>query len=256
LRYKVFLDTSALIAGSICLSSAAIGFEIKDVFYEEAMQLISVIRKNINKRIGITTSGVEEEAYNVMSSAIERKLKQKINDRAKVFELISIAVNSCESRLRDILSYVVREPVNPDESAKLYIQVNSMYDDLIVTALNLPRPAHLQTEVVPKFLNKSQMFGIYKTQDECLHAQLTNLIHNEVENTDKMHLAQAAYLCKLYKETETKITMYLASTDYHFVPIRYKGYISAQVTQKIEEKFGIIADKPDEIFKILQANIG
>ena len=227
------------------------GVEIKDVFYEEAMQLISVIKKNINKRIGVTTSAVEDEAYNVMGNAIERKLRQKISDRAKVFELLSIAVNACESRLKDILSYVVREPINPLESAKLYIQVSLMYDELHEVALNLPQPAYLQTMEAPHFLNKAEIFNIFRTQDECLNAQLTNLIYDPVENTDKTHLAQAVYLCRLYNETEAKITMYLASTDSHFVPVRRRGYISAQVTQTIEDKFGIIADKPSEVFKAL-----
>lgn len=209
MRYKVFFDTSTLIAGSICLSSEAIGVAIRDVFYEEAMRLISIIKKHVNKRIGITTYGVEDEAYQVMSNAIERKLNQKIDDRVKVFELLSIAVNACESRLKDILSYVVREPVNPEETDRLYIKVSQMYDELHLRALTLPKPAYMQAAMAPRFLNKTELFDIYKTQDECLNAQLTNLIFNEIEPSDKMHLAHATYLCKLYKETEAKITMYL-----------------------------------------------
>jgi hypothetical protein len=117
-------------AASICLTSERVGVDIKDVFFDEATRLISIIRKQINKRIGITTFGVEDESYQVMSSAIERKLNQRIHDRAKVFEILSIAINVCESRLKDALYYVVREPINPVESAKLYIQVCQMYDEL------------------------------------------------------------------------------------------------------------------------------
>ena len=255
MKYKIFLDTSTLIAGSIFLSSEIIGVEIKDVFYEEAIELISIIKKNVNKRIGITAFGVEDEAYQVMSSAIERKLNQKINNRVKVFEILSIAVNACESRLKDILSFVVREPINPIESAKLYTQVSLMYEELHEQALKLPQPAYLQAGSAPKFLNRFELFDIYRTQNECLHAQLTNLVYDYVENTDKMHLSQAAYLCRVYKESESKIAMYLASTDYHFVPVRRRGYISDQVTRKIEERFGIIADKPSEIIKLLKGKV-
>lgn len=161
------------------------------MFYDEAIQLISIIRKHVNKRIGITTSMVEEEAYHVLSSSIERKLSQKISDRVKVFEILSIAVNACESRLRDVLSFVTREPVNPKESAKLYTQVVIAYEELLKHALNLPKPAYMQAKTVPKFLNKAEMFEMYQTQDECLNAQLTNLIYNPIEDTDKM------ILCKL-----------------------------------------------------------
>lgn len=256
MKYKVFLDTSTLVASSVLLTTKTIGLDIKDVFYDEAIQLISIIRKHVNKRIGITTSMVEEEAYHVLSSSIERKLSQKISDRVKVFEILSIAVNACESRLRDVLSFVTREPVNPKDSAKLYTQVVIAYEELLKHALNLPKPAYMQAKTVPKFLNKAEMFEMYQTQDECLNAQLTNLIYNPIEDTDKMILAQATYLCKLFKETETKITMFLSSTDHHFVPVRRYGYTSRQVTDKIEEKFDILADKPQKIFLALKQEYG
>lgn len=228
------------------------------MFYEEARELLSVIRKNVNKRIGITTTVVEEEAYQVLSSAIERKLKQKIPDRAKVFALLSVAINVCETRLREILTFVVRDPVNAKESAKWHIQVCGMYDDLRRTALKLPTPAYFKANVAPKFLNKAEMFQIYKNQDECLNAQLTNLIYNPVEDSDKILLSQAIYLCKLYKETETggKVTMHLSSTDHHFVPVRRSHYVSDQVTQEIKSRFDVMAERPHEIFMILQKEYG
>lgn len=258
MKYKVFLDTSTLIASSILLTSKTIGQEIKDVFYEEASELLSVIRKNVNKRIGITTTVIEEEAYQVLSSAIERKLKQKIPDRVKAFALLSVAVNACETRLREILTFVVRDPVNAKESAKWHIQVCTMYEDLRKTALKLPAPAYFKANAAPKFLNKAEMFEIYQKQDECLNAQLTNLIYNPVEDSDKILLSQAIYLCKLYKETETggNITMYLSSTDHHFVPVRRSYYVSGQVTQEIEKCFGVIAERPHEIFTVLRKAYG
>jgi hypothetical protein len=258
LKYKVFLDTSTLVAGSVFLTSKIIGVDIKDIFYDEATRLISLIRKHINKRLGITTYAVEDEAYQVLSSAIERKLNQKIADREKVFALLSVAINACESRLRDILSFVVRDPIDPKESAKWHIQVAIMYDDLHKIALTLPKPASLQAAAVPKFLNKAEMFEIYRNQDECLNAQLTNLIYNPVEDSDKILLAQAIYLCRLYKETETeaKITMYLSSTDHHFVPVKRMAYTSRQVTDEIEERFDIFADKPHEIFLVFKKEYG
>lgn len=256
MRYKVFLDTSTLIAASILLTTKAIGIEIKDVFYDEATRLMSIVKKNINKRIGVTSFAAEDEAYQVLSSAIERKLNQKISDRAKVFQLLSVAINSCESRLRDVLAVVVREPINPVEAARLLIQIVHVYDGLLTSAKKLPKPAAMLAAAVPRFLNKAEMYEVYKSQDEILNSQLTNLIYNPIEDSDKMILAHAAYLCKLYKEAEGKIEMYLASTDHHFVPIKRDGLVSRQVTDKIEETFRIIADKPGEIFTALKKEYG
>lgn len=256
MRHKVFLDTSTLIAGSIFLSAKAIGQEIKDLFYDEATRLMSIIKKNVNKRIGITTYAVEDEAHDVMSKAIERKLSQRISDRAKVFELLSVATNLCEARLRDILSFVLREPINPFEAAVMHIRVSAMYNDLKNQALVLPKPAAMMTAAAPPFLNKAELFEIYRSQDEILNSQLVNLIYNPVEDSDKMILAQAAYLCQLYKETEGKVYFFLSSTDHHFVPVKRKGLESKQVTNAIEKNFGIVADRPHEIFLILKEEYG
>ena len=256
MKYKVFLDTSTLIASSILLTAKDFGSEIKDAFYDEATRLMSIIKKNINKRIGITTYAVEDETYATLSRAIERKLNQKILDRAKAFELLSIAVNSCESRLREILSLVAREPINPVETAQMYMRVAMMYNKLEQQALQLPKPAYLMAGSAPPFLNKAELFEIYKTQDEILNAQLTNLTYSPVEDSDKMILAQASYLCKLYKETEGKTCFFLASTDHHFVPVRRKGLESRQVTDAIQKQTGIIAEKPHEIFLALRKAYG
>jgi len=253
LRYKVFLDTSTLIAASIYLTIEAIGKEIKDHFYDEATRLMSIIKKNINKRIGITTFIVEEEAYTVLERAVERKLDQRV-EREKVFELLSIAVNSCESRLRKVLSSVLREPINPVEAGQTYISVALMYNALEEQALKLPKPAAMMTDAAPSFLNKAEIFEMYRSQDEILNSQLTNLIYNPVEDSDKMILAQAACLCKLYKETEKEICYFLASTDHHFVPVRRQRLTSRQVTDKIVTNFGIIAERPQKIFLTLRKN--
>ena len=245
-----------LIASSIFLTAKTIGEEIKDVFYNESTRLMSIIKNNVNKRVGITTYVVEDEAYEVLNKAIERKLNQRISDRAKVFELLSVAVNACESRLKEMLSFLVREPINPVEAAKMHIEVSLMYNEFESQALNLPKPAAMMTAAAPSFLNKAEIFEIYVSQDEILNSQLTNLIYNPVEDSDKMILSQAAYLCKLYRESEKEILFYFASTDHHFVPVRKWNLESRQVTDAIESKFKILADRPQEIFLVLSKIYG
>jgi len=244
-----------LIAASTYMVSKPLFLEIKDTFYDEAMRLISVFRKHVNKQIGITTLYVVEEAHHVLNKVVERRLDEVLEDKTGFYEMLSITVDSCQERLRDVLSSLSQLPVNPVETSKQHFLVVKMYEEKIAKALTLPKPAYPMAGVAPKFLSKKGLFRLYKKQDEILHSQLTNLLFNPPEDSDKIILSHAAYLAKLYGETEGKnIKFFLASTDYHFVPYRRGLLVSRQVTDNIEENFfGIICDRPHEIFLELKA---
>lgn len=254
MRFKVFIETSVLVAASTYMVSKPLSFEIKDTFYDESMRLISLLRKHINKQIGITTLYVVDEAYHVLGRVIERMLSERIEDKAKLYEALSITINSCENKLREVLSSLSQLPTNPEETAKLRFLVTEMYAENEKKAAFLPKPAIPMVKIAPRFLSKKELFKIYKKQDEILHFQLTNLLFNPVEDSDKRILAQAAYFAKLHKETEGKnIKYFLASTDYHFVPYRRGMLVSRQVTDNIEEDFfGIVCDRPHQIFLELE----
>lgn len=106
--------------------------------------------------------------------------------------------------------------------------------------------------MVPKGY-KRLAFDIYRTQDEILNSQLTNLLRKPPDTVDKTILAQAMYLFELYKQTEGKdVTFFIVSTDHHFSPVRKRGLVSRGVTDTIEDLFGIICDWPDQIEQILK----
>ena len=254
MKFKVLFDTSVLIAASIYKVSEDLSISLKHPFFDQSMNLIGFVKKHINKRIGIVTVTIEEQAYHVLEQAVKTEVK-KITDRTIDFEILSVILNSCEDRLRNILSYLLREPVDPEEVSRNFNKVTEMYEELTKKAKNLPKPAALLTEAVsPKF--RKLAFKIYKTQDEIINSQLTNLLRDPPDNTDKTILAEAIYLFKLYKQTEgKKLTFFIASTDHHFSPVRKKGLESRGVTDAIRDKFGIICDWPYQITQILQAKI-
>lgn len=232
--------------------SKELSVNIKHPFFDQSMRLIGFIKKHLTKRIGILTVTIEEQAYHVLEHAVRQELQRKTIDRAIDFEMLSIILNYCENRLREILSYLLREPVDPLEVSKNFIKVTQMYDQLTEKARNLPKPAALLTEMVPKDFKKLA-FDIYKTQDEIINSQLTNLLRKPAETTDKTILAESIYLFNVYKQMEGKdVAFYITSTDHHFSPVRKKGLESRGITDTIKELFGIICDWPHQIEQILR----
>ena len=235
--------------------SKELSLTIKHPFFDQSMRLIGFIRKHLTKRIGIVTTTVEEQAYHVLENAVRQELQKKTSKRAVDFEMFSIILNYCENRLREILSYMVREPVDHLEVSKNFVKVTEMYDNLTEKALSLPKPAALLTETVPKGF-KRLAFDIYKKQDEIINSQLTNLLRKPADSIDKKILAEAIYLFNVYKQMEGKnIAFYITSTDHHFSPVRKKGLESRGITDTIYELFGIICDWPEQIEQILRNEI-
>jgi len=57
----------------------------------------------------------------VLEHAVRQELQRKTVERAIDFEVFSIILNYCENRLREILSYMLREPVDPLEVSKNFL---------------------------------------------------------------------------------------------------------------------------------------
>jgi len=255
LKHKVLFDTSVLIAASTFMVSKELSVNIKHPFFDQSMSLIGFVKKHLTKRIGLVTTTIEEQAYQVLEHAVRQELQRKTAERAIDFEVFSIILNYCENRLREILSYMLREPVDPLEVSKNFVKVTEMYENLKNKARNLPKPAALLTETVPKGFKKLA-FDIYKTQDEIINSQLTNLLRKPAETTDKTILAEAIYLFNVYKQMEGKnVAFYITSTDHHFSPVRKKGLESRGITDTIKDLFGIICDWPQQIEQILKNEI-
>jgi len=239
------------------MSSEDLGIELKHHFYEQSMQLFSLIKKNLSKRIGVVTATIENEALRVLNEVVrgETRAKYQELDTETLFKYYSIALNTCDIRMRNLLTFLQREPVESDKVAVWLIQVTKMYEELTEMAETHEKTAALKTRAVPARIKKmADWFEIYRTDDQRRHTQLFNLLRKEVESDDKIILAEACYLLNLYKQVEGKnVVLFMSSTDHHFSPVRRKGWAfeSRQVTEEIEKRFGIICDWPDRIFEIV-----
>jgi hypothetical protein len=222
LKHKVLFDTSVLIAASTFVVSEELSVTVKHPFFDQSMSLIGFVKKHLTKRIGIVTTTIEEQAYRVVEHAVRQELQRETAERAIDFEMFSIILNYCENRLREILSYMVREPVDAPEVSKNFVKVTEMYENLKEKARGLPKPAALLTEAVPKGFKKLA-FDIYRTQDEIINSQLTNLLRKPAEDTDKTILAEAIYLFNVYKLMEGKnVAFYITSTTITFLLLEKK----------------------------------
>ncbi len=243
-----------MIAASTFMVSKELSLRIKHPFFDQSMSLIGFVKKHLTKRIGIVTATIEEQAYRVLQNAVKQELQRTV-ERSLDFEMLSIILDYCENRLREILSYMLREPVDPLEVSKNFVKVTEMYENLKDKAQNLPKPATLLTEAAPRGYKKLA-FDIYKTQDEIINSQLTNLLRKPAETTDKIILAEAIYLFNVYKQMEgKKLAFYITSTDHHFSPVRKKGLESRGITDTIKDLFGIICDWPRQIEEMLKNEI-
>jgi len=259
LKVKVLFDSCVIVAGSVFMSGKDdLGIELKHHFYEEAMRLFSLIKKNLSKRIGVVTATIENEALRVLNEAVRGEIRTKYRelDRKTLFEYSSIALNACDSRMRKLLSLLQREPVESDKVAVWFTQVAKMYKELKDMAQerkNLKETASMKAQAVPKKVRKYEnWYRIYLRDERRRHAQLLNLLKKDVEAEDQIILAEACYLFNLYKQIEGKdVSFFIASTDHHFSPVRRKGWAfeSRQVTDEIEKRFGIICDWPDRIYE-------
>ena len=235
-------------------SSEDLGIELKHHFYEQAMQLFSLIRKNLAKRIGVVTSTIEKEALRVLNEVVRGEIRTKYGklDTETLFRYSSIALNACDMRMRSLLAFLQREPVESDKVAIWFTQVVNMYTELLELAKSHEKTASLKAQLVPKKIRRmADWFEIYRTDDQRRHAQLFNLLTKKVETDDQIILAEACYLLNLYRQIEGKnVFLFIASTDHHFSPVRRKDWAfeSRQVTDEIEKRFGITCDWPDHIF--------
>ena len=231
--------------------------QLKHTFFDQSMNVIGLIKKHINKRIGITTSTIEHQAYSVLSKAIQEEIEKQNVDRRILFQNFSIIKNSCETRLKDdILSCALCESINKKERNLFFNKVEAMYRDLTKKAATHPKLATLKAKIVPKFISKKFAYKLYKEQDQLSMKQLTNLLENPVDKIDKIILAEAACLNKLYKETiPDDVEFILVSTDRHFSPYRKEGFESKQVTNEIEKRFGIVCEWPYQVAQELQKTL-
>ncbi len=249
---KVFLDTCVLVSASVYGTCIDLGIEIQHQFYEKTVPLLDIIKKHINKRIGIITVTIEKQSIGVIASAVASELEQrakKLDDielRAKLFESHAVFFDQCLSHLEKIISILQREPVvSPIEQEQCYVDVCKMYIDLQTKANNLDIDAIISANVTRRY--RPAIYRELRKQLMDQFKQLRNLKTKPVEESDKKILCEVITLLQLYKKTNPNIRMFLASTDYHFSPSESGGEIAKQ----IEQRFQITCDWPDKVANYL-----
>ncbi|MFH0748841.1 MAG: hypothetical protein V1915_02830 [Candidatus Bathyarchaeota archaeon] len=251
---KVFLDTCILVSASVYGSYKDLGIELEHHFYEKTVPLFEIIKKHLNKRIGIITFTVETQALSVIASAVAKELEEKVEEifdpelRAKLFEGHTIFFDQCLGHLQENLSVLQREPVSQLETDKYYPEVFLMYNDLQNIANKLDINHLIDANVTQRYRQtiRHEVFEQYKRR----YKQLLKLKNEPVEESDKRILCEVLSLLNNYRQTNPNIKMYLASTDYHFSPNNSEG----EITKRIKQKFQIICNWPDEIAKYLKSD--
>jgi hypothetical protein len=252
---KVVLDTCVLVSASVYGSYQDLGVKLEHEFYTKTVPLFNIIKKYVDKRIGIITFTIETQAIAVIANAVTGALEEqaeKIVDtesRAKLFESHTVFFDQCLAHLQDNLSILQREPLVQSEKFRYYSDVTIMYNELRNTAKNLDINQLINGNVTPRYREtvRHEVYEQYKKR----YKQLLKLQNEPVEESDKIILCEAICLLDYYRKTiDPNMKLYLASTDYHFSPSDSEG----EVTEQIKKKFQIVCNWPDEIAKYLKSD--
>lgn len=250
---KVFLDTCVLVSASVYGSYKDLGVKLEHQFYAKTVPLFEIIKKYVDRRIGIITFTIETQAIGVIAKAVASELEEKAEKatdpklKAKLFESHAVFFDQCLAHLQENLSLLQREPISQTEKDRYYPEVSLMYNNLQSIAKRLDINQLINANVARRYRKtiRHEVFSQYKKR----YKQLLKLKNEPVEESDKGILCEAISLLNLYQKTNQNIRMYLASTDYHFSPNNSEGTI----TKEIKKKFQIICDWPDEVATCLKS---
>jgi len=247
---KVFLDACVLVSASVYGSYKDLDINLEHEFYAKTVPLFEIIKKYVDKRIGIVTVTIETQAVAVIAKAVAEELEKKAEEapelKYKLFESHAVFFDQCLAHLQENLSILQREPVLQTESDRHYPEVAVMYNDLQDVARRLDINKLINANVTRRY-RKTVRYEVYE-QYKKRYKQLLKLKNEPVEESDKRILCESICLLKLYQQTNPNIKMYLASTDYHFSPSDSEG----EITKTIYDKFQIICHWPDEVAKSLK----
>lgn len=252
---KVFLDTCVVVSASVCGSYQDLGIKVEHKFYTKTVPLFVIIKKYVDKHIGIITATIENQSIAAITKAITDALEEKAHGlldsetRAKLFESHAVFFDQCLAHLQENLSVLQREPVSQADKDRYYPDVTIMYNSLRNTAKNLDINQLINANVTARY-RETIRYEVYE-QYKKRYKQLLKLKNEPVEESDKMILCEAICLLDYYQKTvNPNMKLYFASTDYHFSPSNSEG----EVTEQIRKKFQIICHWPNEIARSLNAD--
>jgi len=242
------------VSASVYGSYRDLGIQSEHEFYLKTVPLFEIIRRHIDKRVGIITFTIETQALGVIASAVMDHLEEtadKLADlemRAKIFESHAVFFDQCLTHLQENMSVLQREPVSQSDKMNYYQDVSFMYNNFRNIAKKLDIDKLIKANVTPRY-QKTIRYEVHK-QYEKRYKQLLKLKNEPVEESDKIILCEVISLLKIYQKAIPNIKMYLSSTDYHFSPSNSEG----EITEQIRKQFQITCDWPDKVAKYLRAD--
>ena len=263
---KIFLDTNVIIAGSIQVKSEELGQPITHIHFQESIHLLTLLRKNLSKKIGITSQTVENETFNNLIKAVKNEFDKHINHQTTnlqaIFNEFAQISNVCLRKARQLLSSLIIETLNDSEVQANLVKVEDMAQHLqrlsgsYATPLNRKIRAKRQKDASSNASWSAEIhravYKAYRDQIERDAVQICEFVANEPNHNsqDKLILAEAITIKnQLDKET----IFFIASNDTRFFsPIRIRGGNKSElVTSEIHNRFGITCDIPQEIRKFV-----
>jgi hypothetical protein len=249
MKIKALLDSNVLLAASVFVASIEDFDEpFKHDFHDHSMNLIGLLKKNMGKRIGITTKTIEDETHSVLNKILIETLRQfePHMDMNAILRLGSYILGKCEDRLESYLGILTREPILPEIRGEWLRKVENLYNalDTLVDLINARITYTFKRSVYEVMLKKEQL----------KHKQLFRLKKKGANPTDQAILAEAAYISDFYSQTGD-VKVYLASCDHAFSPIIGQNNGSRQVTDTIYQRFNIICHWPLNVARMIRKDL-
>lgn len=253
---KVLVDVNVIISASIFYLFEGIDVRFKHQFYDISKSLFDFFEEN--REIGIFTEEIENSTTGIPRKAIEDEINsfdKKEIDEKKLFDNLSLILSESERQLEEnkkILTRVAK--IKEKDISKKMSEILMFYNNLKgeLEQYNPVKEGKFRSSWVPRFVRReAKNIYIQQAKEYSLYYKLKKiLVDKPINANDIQILAHATYLKEFYsKFTETRL--FIASTDHHFSPVRENKLLNNFIPKRIEGKFEIICDWPDNILKEL-----
>ena len=259
---KIILDTNVIVAASIIKNIPELNTQIKHEFYDQSIQLFSMLKKN--KNMGLVTPTVKDEVFHVLNKAVRstfvpRNLKNP--QRRKIFyDDATAIISAADQKRRILMTYLTAEKLDK-KSVKKHLQDvknmskyiinewNTKYGDyawknneLIIRSKPILSEEHWRNE------QKQEVVNAHKRQINKEAIQLYRF-QRKSNWQDEQILAESIAIKIKYEKSGLKYIFMIASCDSGFFsPYVKNGEMSNLVTREIFKRFEILCDYPRAVF--------
>jgi hypothetical protein len=261
----ILVDSSTLIAASVFWEFSKNGYLITAKHNAVCDDFFKII-KSTKDTTCIITKTTEEESKAVLNKIVNDIVERKFNSLPsflKMFSLMKLqdaVTQASTDRLEKIVEEISsRKPIDMTERESIKKELYAFFRE------NVPKTFKYVKPTMP-----SKLPGPISSKREILDAMAHELLNSLPvkgiiyrgfpEPKDITLMAEATYL---YRSSQTKEKVYIASLDNHFKPnpiqvthdltdrLVFSGKVDSTIRDMLEEKFGFRGDFPGEIIKEL-----